>query len=105
MKLKEKAKKRRKLYPIVVDGETHGFYRSLTIGELNNVEAAVAALAEDPNRNSKAAKIYISAAVCEEDGTPMFTGPEDLDFNEIEIDLLSAFFEQASSGNKSSGKA
>jgi hypothetical protein len=72
------------------------FVRALTVNEGQRLFDQVGAGADD----DQAAKLMISAAACDQDGGPLFSGPEDPEFGETSKDVLRALWDEAGRVNR-----
>lgn len=83
MTARERLRKRRPK-AIEIDGEKFTV-RALTVGEIFELEAMQA----DPQRTGKIPGFVAAACLLEDDGTPLFSGPDDPGINDIPVDTLS----------------
>lgn len=85
----------RRTYPVV--NYPGLFVRALTVSESIELFDAVHACGDDDNF---AAKKLISMTACSEAGEPLFTGPDDAEFNDTPKDLLRELWDAATNVNR-----
>lgn len=84
----------RTVRPVVVEGHTFHI-RALTLRELDELDAAAEQAEEGPDRGVAYAYGLFAAAVCEADGSKVYTGPSDQDITDVPGDYFRAINKEA----------